>query len=78
MGKLRKYSFIVGGGRGMINALISFSYALGFWFGMNCVLGESNCSVELTGERYTAGDILTVIFALMIAGFSFSEAGPAI
>lgn len=63
---------MVGGTWGTLNTLISFSYALGFWFGMNCILGESNCSVELTGGRYTAGDVLTVIFALMIAGFNFS------
>ena len=40
MGKLRKYGFMIGGSWGMINALVSFFYALGFWFGMNCVLGE--------------------------------------
>ena len=50
------------------------SYALGFWFGSNCVEGSSVCR----SYKYTAGDVLIVFFSILMAGFNFTQLTPAI
>ena len=68
----------MGGSLAMITSFTVFFYALGFWFGMNCILGEPNCPVEMTGEKYDVGDVVVVVFAFMTAGLNLSELGPSI
>ena len=50
------------------------SYALGFWFGSNCVEGNSSCQ----NHTYTAGDVMIVFFSVLMAGFNLSQLTPAI
>ena len=45
---------------------------------LNCILGEPNCPVEMTGEKYDVGDVVVVVFAFMTAGLNLSELGPSI
>ena len=51
-------------------------YALGFFIGSIFIHNEVNDPV--TNKPYTAGDVLTVFFSIMMAGFTFSQAGPAV
>lgn len=55
------------------------SYALGFWFGSNCVEDTNSCPSSLNGGNpYTAGDVLVVFFSILMAGFNFTQLTPAI
>ena len=55
------------------------SYALGFWFGANCVEGTSSCLNDGPNDKkYTAGDVIIVFFSILMAGFNFTQLTPAI
>ena len=53
------------------------SYALGFWYGSNCVEGNSNCSSRVSGQNYSAGDVLVIFFSILMAGFNLSQLTPS-
>jgi len=50
-------------------------YALGFYVGSIFI---SNKTINpVTDEPYTGGDVLTVFFSIVMAGFTFAQAAPA-
>jgi len=51
-------------------------YALGFFVGSIFISKKVNNPV--TDEAYTGGDVLTVFFSIVMAGFTFAQAAPAI
>lgn len=53
------------------------SYSLGFWYGSNCVEGNSSCPPSVSRQTYTAGDVLVVFFSILMAGFNLSQVTPA-
>jgi hypothetical protein len=53
------------------------SYALGFWYGSNCVEGTESCSPSISKQNYTAGDVLVVFFSILMAGFNLSQLTPS-
>jgi hypothetical protein len=54
------------------------SYSLGFWYGSHCVEGDSSCPISITGGKYQGGDVLTIFFCIMIAGFNLSQLTPSL
>jgi hypothetical protein len=53
------------------------SYGLGLWFGSHCVEGSGTCDPEISGQAYTAGDVLVIFFSILMAGFNLSQLTPA-
>ena len=51
-------------------------YALGFFVGSIFINNKVNNPV--TDEPYSGGDVLTVFFSLVMAGFTFAQAAPAV
>ena len=72
-----KNAFLSGLGIAGIFFVLYSSYALGFWFGSRCVVGASNCDEDMTGGRYTAGDVLVIFFAIVMGGMQLSQLTPA-
>jgi ATP-binding cassette subfamily B (MDR/TAP) protein 1 len=63
---------------GVLFFSILSSYALGFWYGSLCVEGASGCSPDFNGgNKYTAGDVLTVFFSVLMGGFNLTQVTPA-
>ena len=54
------------------------SYGLGFWYGSNCVEGNSDCPVSLTKAKYSPGDVLVIFFSILMAGFNLSQLTPSL
>jgi len=58
--------------------VMSFSqlgaHALGFWYGSNCVEGNSSCP----GDHYQPGDVLIIFFCVLMAALTLSQLSPAI
>ena len=53
------------------------SYALGFWFGSNCVEGTDGCTPDIANQTYTGGDVLVIFFSILMAGFNLSQLTPS-
>ena len=53
------------------------SYSLGFWYGSKCVLGTEDCPSQVSGQKYTAGNVLIIFFSILMAGFNLSQFTPA-
>ena len=75
--KSAQNAFLSGLGIAGIFFVLFCSYALGFWFGSRCVYGASNCDEDMTGGRYTAGDVLVIFFAIVMGGMQLSQLTPA-
>ena len=73
-----KYSVYLGLGLASMFFVMLASYALGFWYGSRCILGTDNCPYDVSGQKYTAGDVIVVFFSVMMAGFNMSMLGPAL
>ena len=74
-----KYGLYIGLGLGLLFFTMLASYALGFWFGSHCVEASHICPASLHGGTpYNAADVLIVFFAILIAGFNFTQLTPAI
>mmetsp|Transcript_134539 Transcript_134539/g.335689 ORF Transcript_134539/g.335689 Transcript_134539/m.335689 type:complete len:1325 (+) Transcript_134539:96-4070(+) len=70
-----KQAYITAFGMGWIELWWAAGSATALYYGMTLVVdGEKN---NLTGEVYTAGDILTVFFCVLVAGFLLSMIDPA-
>jgi hypothetical protein len=54
------------------------SYGLGFWYGSHCVEGTESCPPGISGQKYTAGDVLVIFFSILMAGFNLSQVTPAL
>lgn len=77
--KSLKYAILMGVGIGAMFFSMLISYSLGFWFGSNCVEGNSSCPPEWNGgNKYTAGTVLVVFFSILMAGFNLSQMTPAL
>jgi ATP-binding cassette subfamily B (MDR/TAP) protein 1 len=53
-------------------------YSLGYWFGSNCAEGNSSCPPSTSGKVYSAGDVTTVFFAVLIGCFNLIQLSPAL
>lgn len=53
------------------------SYSLGFWFGSDCIEGNSSCPSNISGKIYSPGDVTTVFFCILIASFNLSQLTPS-
>lgn len=54
-------------------------YSLGYWFGSTCAEPNNNsCPTSITGKLYTAGDVITVFFAVLVGCFNLSQLSPAL
>lgn len=54
-------------------------YSLGYWYGSNCAQGISSCPPSLNqGVPYTAGNVITVFFAVLVGCFNLSQLSPAL
>lgn len=62
---------------GAFFALLS-SYALGFWYGANCISETEHCRPWIAKQKYTAGIVFTVFFSIIIVGFNMSQLPPAL
>jgi ABC-type multidrug transport system fused ATPase/permease subunit len=55
------------------------SYGLGLWFGSNCIEDTIICPSYLNrGNKYQAGDVLTIFFIVLIIGFNFTQLTPSL
>ena len=73
-----KYAVMSGLGIGGVFFVLLASYSLGFWYGSRCVLGADNCSRQVAGQKYTTGDVLTIFFSILMAGFNLSQLTPGL
>jgi ATP-binding cassette subfamily B (MDR/TAP) protein 1 len=63
-----KFSLFSGLALGTIFGFMIWTYALGFYYGAKLISDETiNTN---TNEVYTAGDVLTVFFAILMGSFS--------
>jgi ATP-binding cassette subfamily B (MDR/TAP) protein 1 len=54
-------------------------YSLGYWFGSNCAdPNSSSCPTSVSGKLYSAGDVITVFFAVLVGCFNLSQLSPAL
>lgn len=63
---------------GFLNGTLFLIYALGLWFGANCVIGSSSCPVNVSGKYYTIQNVEVVFFTLVVSCFGLSGFSPAI
>lgn len=54
------------------------SYALGFWFGSNCIAETQHCRPAIARQEYTSGVVFSVFFAVVIVGFNMSQLPPSL
>ena len=71
-----KFGIFSGIAMGSVFLAMFAMYALGFFIGAIFIHNEVNNPV--TDEPYTGGDVLTVFFSIMMAGFTFAQVGPAV
>lgn len=65
-------------GFGLLSGSMFILYSLGYWFGSNCVQGNSHCPPSVSGQNYTAGNVITIFFSVLVACFYFSQLSPAL
>lgn len=53
---------------GSIFALMIWTYALGFWYGSKLISDQT--INDNNGEVYSAGDVMTIFFAILMGSFS--------
>jgi len=54
-------------------------YSLGYWFGSTCAdPGNPHCPTSVSGKLYSAGDVITVFFAVLTGCFILSQLSPAL
>jgi ATP-binding cassette subfamily B (MDR/TAP) protein 1 len=63
---------------GLMNGSMFLLYSVGYWFGSNCVEGNSNCPASASGGLYSPGAVITVFFSVMTACFYLSQLSPAL
>jgi hypothetical protein len=68
----------VAAGFGMLSGSMFIIYSLGYWFGSNCVEGNSHCSPEMSHQTYTAGNVVTIFFSILVSCFYLSQLSPAL
>ena len=74
-----KYGAYIGIGLGAMYFFELCSYALGFWYGSECVEDTANCpSSQNGGFPYSAGDVLIIFYSIWMAGFNLSQLTPSL
>eukprot|EP00890_Picochlorum_soloecismus_P004280 jgi/Picsp_1/4853/NSC_02218-R1_mdr-like abc transporter len=63
-----KQRAITGLSKGLTSGIFSFSYALAIWYG----------SLRIASDDYTGGQVLSILFSGVMAGFSLGQAMPNI
>lgn len=63
-----EYSLYQGLCTGLIFGCLIWTYALGFYYGSKLIASETINSNS--GEIYTAGDVMTIFFAILMGSFS--------
>lgn len=69
-----KFAFFAALALGVMSFSMLGAHALGFWYGSNCVEGNSHCP----NEHYEAGDVLIVFFSVLMAALNLSQLSPSI
>ncbi len=70
--------FILGGmAIGSIFLAEFLTYTFGFWYGSHCIEQSVICPEGVSGQTYTAGDVVTIFFIILIAGYNFSQVPPS-
>ena len=65
-------------GMGLMYFFVFFCYALGFWYGTQCVSGSSLCDPKYHNNRpYKSGDVIVIFFSIILAGLNLTQASPA-
>jgi len=65
-------------GFALLSSSMFLLYSLGYWFGSNCVEGNSHCSPSVSGGRYSPGAAITVFFSVLVSCFYLSQLSPAL
>lgn len=65
-------------GMGLLSGSMFIVYSLGYWYGSNCAEGNSHCSPDVSGKKYTAGEVTTIFFSVLVACFYLSQLSPAL
>ena len=64
---------MIGFGMGVMFLAMFCTYGLGFWLGSNCIEDTPTCPSSLNdGKTYTAADVLTIFYCVMIAEFNLT------
>lgn len=61
-----------------MSAAMFLLYSLGYWFGSNCAEGNSSCPPSVSGKIYSAGNVVTVFFSVLVGCFNLSQLSPAL
>ena len=61
---------------GFVGFMVFGLYALGYWTGSKFI--QNGIENPISNRPYNQGDVLTIVFSIMIAGFSFSQVTPAL
>lgn len=61
---------------GVVIMIMMFTYGLGFWYGSKLI--EEKKINPVTDLPYTAGDVFTVFFSVLIGTFSTAQIGPCL
>ena len=63
---------------GLMYFFALFCYALGFWYGTQCVSGTSLCDPRFHGNvPYQSGDVIVIFFSILLAGLNLTQTSPA-
>jgi len=73
---ITKFGIYSGMAMGSVFLSMFGMYALGFFVGS--IFIDKRVINPVTDEAYTGGDVLTVFFSIVMAGFTFAQAAPAI
>ena len=71
-----KWSTLGGVGTGLFFMIQYLAFSFGFWYGTQCIAGNSHCPVSVTGSVYTPGDATIVFFAMFVGSFNFMSLTP--
>lgn len=70
------YSKFVGLSMGFMMFAMFIDYAIAFYYGS--VIIEKGYTNRTYGRLYTIGDVIVILFSIMIGGFSMGQAAPCI
>ncbi len=73
-----RYSLYGGIGDGLFYITQFFAYAWAFWYGSHCAQDTNVCPTSATGSKYTAGQVVSVFFALFVGSYNFMQLIPSI
>ncbi|EGG17681.1 hypothetical protein DFA_08677 [Cavenderia fasciculata] len=70
-----KKGYTNGAGIGAVLFVIFGTYSLAFWYGSKLIFDGTNNAI--TGNPWTGGDVLTVLFSVIIGAMALGQAAPS-